>query len=72
MKENTTKMPGIRVTEATCKTAVQAAKTRDYANPSAFIGAATRLRLRTSEPAVSLHAKILKDLTMALPLPLRP
>ena len=37
MKKKTTKMRGMRLSEATYKAVVQAAKARDYASPSAFI-----------------------------------
>ena len=37
MKKQTTKMRGMRMSEATYRAVVQAAKTRDYASPSAFM-----------------------------------
>ncbi len=37
MKKNITKMRGMRLSEATYKAVVQAAKARDYASPSAFM-----------------------------------
>jgi hypothetical protein len=46
MKNNTTKMRGMRLSEATYKAVVQAAKARDYASPSAFMRAAVEKELR--------------------------
>ena len=39
MKKKTTKMRGMRLSEATYKAVVQAAKARDFASPSAFMRA---------------------------------
>src|ERR1700691_2639710 len=46
MKRIITKMRGMRLSEATYKAVVQAAKTRDYASPSAFMRAAVEKELR--------------------------
>src|SRR5277367_3078368 len=46
MKKKTTKMRGMRLSEATYKAVVQAAKARDYASPSAFMRAAVEKELR--------------------------
>jgi hypothetical protein len=46
MKKIATKMRGMRLSEATYKAIVQAAKTRDYASPSAFMRAAVEKELR--------------------------
>jgi hypothetical protein len=46
MKKRTTKMRGMRLSEATWKAVVQAAKARDYASPSAFMRAAVEKELR--------------------------
>jgi len=40
MKKKTTKMRGMRLSEATYKAVVQAAKIRSYDSPSAFMRAA--------------------------------
>src|SRR5580698_10134823 len=49
MKKKTTKMRGMRLSEATYKAVVQAAKTRDYASPSAFMRAAVEKELRGAD-----------------------
>src|SRR5580698_7491410 len=49
MKKNTTKMRGMRLSEATYKAVVQAAKARDYASPSAFMRAAVEKELRGAD-----------------------
>lgn len=49
MKKNTTKMRGMRLSEATYKAVVQAAKVRNYASPSAFMRAAVEKELRGGE-----------------------
>jgi len=46
MKKKQTKMRGMRLSEATWKAVVQAAKARDYANPSSFMRAAVEKELR--------------------------
>ena len=46
MKKIATKMRGMRLSEATYKAIVQAAKNRDYASPSAFMRAAVEKELR--------------------------
>jgi hypothetical protein len=52
MKKNTTKMRGMRLTEATYKAVVQAAKARDYASPSAFMRAAVEKELRGADSTI--------------------
>src|SRR5580704_8772919 len=49
MKRKATKMRGMRFSEATYKAVVQAAKTRDYASPSAFMRAAIEKELRGAD-----------------------
>ena len=49
MKKNATRITGIRFSEATYKAVVQAAKTRDYASPSAFMRAAIEKELRGAD-----------------------
>ena len=49
MKKKTTKMRGMRLSEATYKAVVQAAKARDYASPSAFMRAAVEKELRGTD-----------------------
>jgi hypothetical protein len=49
MKKKTTQMRGMRLSDATYKAVVQAAKTRDYASPSAFMRAAVEKELRGAE-----------------------
>ena len=49
MKKNATRITGIRFSEATYKAVVQTAKSRDYANPSAFIRAAVEKELRGAD-----------------------
>src|ERR1700723_865045 len=46
MKRKVTKMRGMRLSEATYKAVVQAAKARDYASTSAFMRAAVEKELR--------------------------
>jgi len=46
MKRKITKMRGMRLSEATYKAVVQAAKARDYTSPSAFMRAAVEKELR--------------------------
>jgi hypothetical protein len=52
MKKNTTKMRGMRLSEATYKAVVQAAKVRDYASPSAFMRAAVEKELRGADSTI--------------------
>ena len=52
MKKNTTKMRGMRLSEATYKAVVQAAKARDYASPSAFMRAAVEKELRGADSTI--------------------
>jgi hypothetical protein len=49
MKKKATKMRGMRLSEATYKGVVQAAKVRDYASPSAFMRAAVEKELRGAD-----------------------
>jgi hypothetical protein len=49
MRKNATRITGIRFSEATYKAVVQAAKTRDYASPSAFMRAAVEKELRGAD-----------------------
>ena len=49
MKKKATRITGIRFSEATYKAVVQAAKTRDYASPSAFMRAAVEKELRGAD-----------------------
>ena len=49
MKKKTTKMRGMRMSEATYRAVVQAAKARDYASPSAFMRAAVEKELRGAD-----------------------
>ena len=49
MKKKSTKMRGMRMSEATYKAVVQAAKARDYASPSAFMRAAVEKELRGAD-----------------------
>ena len=53
MKKKTTKMRGMRLSEATYKAVVQAAKARDYASPSAFMRAAVEKELRGTDSTLS-------------------
>ena len=52
MKKKTT-IVGIRMTEANYKAVVQAAKTRQYASPSAFIRAALEKELRGADASLT-------------------
>jgi len=52
MKKTTTKMRGMRLSEATYKAVVQAAKARDYASPSAFMRAAVEKELRGADATI--------------------
>ena len=52
MKKKTTKMRGMRLSEATYKAVVQAAKVRDYASPSAFMRAAVEKELRGADATI--------------------
>ena len=49
MRKNATRITGIRFSEATYKAVVQAAKTRDYASPSAFMRTAVEKELRGAD-----------------------
>src|ERR1700689_2950834 len=49
MRKNATRITGIRFSEAAYKAVGQAAKTRDYASPSAFMRAAVEKELRGAE-----------------------
>ena len=49
MKKKPTKMRGMRLSEATYKAVVQAAKARHYASPSAFMRAAVEKELRDGD-----------------------
>jgi len=49
MKKKATRITGIRFSEATYKAVVQAARTRDYASPSAFMRAAVEKELRGAD-----------------------
>ena len=53
MKKKTTKMRGMRLSEATYKAVVQAAKARDFASPSAFMRAAVEKELRGTDSTLS-------------------
>ena len=53
MKKKTSKMRGMRLSEATYKAVVQAAKARDYASPSAFMRAAVEKELRGGDTTVN-------------------
>ena len=53
MKKKTTKMRGMRLSEATYKAVVQAAKARDFASPSAFMRAAVEKELRGTDATLS-------------------
>ena len=53
MKKKTTKMRGMRLSEATYKAVVQAAKARDFATPSAFMRAAVEKELRGTDSTLS-------------------
>ena len=53
MKKKTTKMRGMRLSEATYKGVVQAAKARDFASPSAFMRAAVEKELRGADSTLS-------------------
>jgi hypothetical protein len=57
MKKNATRITGIRFSEATYKAVVQAAKVRDYANPSAFMRAAVEKELRGADAALDESEK---------------
>ena len=57
MKKNATRITGIRFNEATYKAVVQAAKTRDYASPSAFMRAAVEKELRGADAALDESEK---------------
>ena len=46
MKKNTARMRGMRLSDATYKAVVQAAKVRSYDSPSAFMRAAVEKELR--------------------------
>src|SRR3984885_6657552 len=49
MRKNATRITGIRFSEATYKAVVKAAKTRDYASPSAFMRTAVEKELRGAD-----------------------
>jgi hypothetical protein len=49
MKKNTTRMRGMRLSDATFKAVVQAAKVRSYDSPSAFMRAAIEKELRGAD-----------------------
>jgi hypothetical protein len=49
MKKKATRITGIRFSEASYKAVVQAAKTRDYSSPSAFMRAAIEKELRGAD-----------------------
>src|ERR1700751_4025521 len=49
MKKNATRMRGMRLSDATYKAVVQAAKVRSYASPSAFMRAAVEKELRGAD-----------------------
>src|SRR6202142_648686 len=49
MKKNTARMRGMRLSEATYKAVVQAAKVRSYDSPSAFMRAAVEKELRGAD-----------------------
>jgi len=53
MKKKTTKMRGMRLSEATYKAVVQTAKARDFASPSAFMRAAVEKELRGTDSTFS-------------------
>jgi hypothetical protein len=53
MKKKTTKMRGMRLSEATYKAVVQTAKARDFASPSAFMRAAVEKELRGTDSTLS-------------------
>jgi hypothetical protein len=50
MKKNAARMRGMRLSDATYKAVVQAAKIRSYASPSAFMRAAVEKELRGADP----------------------
>ena len=53
MKKKATKMRGMRLSDATYKAVVQAAKARDYASPSAFMRAAVEKELRGADATLN-------------------
>ena len=53
MKKNTARMRGMRLSDATYKAVVQAAKARDFASPSAFMRAAVEKELRGTDSTLS-------------------
>jgi hypothetical protein len=57
MKKNATRITGIRFSEATYKAVVQAARTRDYASPSAFMRAAVEKELRGADATLDESEK---------------
>ena len=57
MRKNATRITGIRFSEATYKAVVQAAKTRDYASPSAFMRAAVEKELRGADATLDESEK---------------
>lgn len=52
MKKNTTRMRGMRLSDATYKAVLHAAKSRDYASPSAFMRAAVEKELRGEDSTI--------------------
>jgi hypothetical protein len=52
MKKNTARMRGMRLSDATYKAVVQAAKVRSYDSPSAFMRAAVEKELRGPDAAL--------------------
>src|SRR5580658_10829391 len=52
MKKKTTRMRGMRLSEATWKAVVQVARARDYASPSAFMRAAVEKELRGADATI--------------------
>src|SRR6204780_1752842 len=52
MRKNATRITGIRFSEAAYKAVGQAAKTRDYASPSAFMRAAVEKELRGADTTI--------------------
>ncbi len=57
MPKKSTKMRGMRLSEATYKAVVQAAKARDYASPSAFMRAAVEKELRGADATLDESEK---------------
>ena len=53
MKKKATRMRGMRLSDATYKAVVQAAKARDYASPSAFMRAAVEKELRGADATLN-------------------